>query len=78
MAGILAAVVGLTPRQLRDLVDERGIPHETWRRHVYVRVEDVVRALGLAGMSAPASSSPRPTLTEAEVIELASRPGRAR
>jgi hypothetical protein len=72
MAPVLAAVVGLTPRQLRDLVEERHIRHESWSRHIYVRVDDVLRGLGLGDASAPASSPL--ALSEDEVVELAVRP----
>lgn len=76
MAEVLAAAVGLTPRQLRDLVDERGVPHGRRRpgaRNIFVRVDDVLRALGLDDVSALASSPHAPTWNEAEIVELAAR-----
>ncbi len=72
LAGVLGAVVGLTPRQLRELVRERGIRHTTWRRHVYVRVEDVVQAMGLGAAESPAVVTD-PAWDEGRVIQMAAR-----
>ena len=44
---VLISVLSLTPLQLRELIKERGIRHVKRDGHVYVRVDDVVNALGL-------------------------------
>ncbi len=82
MADVLRAALALTPRQLRELVDEHSIPHarrHAGARHVLVRVDDVLAALGL-GAPAPAASSPPPESAwdEAEIIALAARSTRPR
>lgn len=69
MAAVLAAAVGLTPRQLRELVAERGIRHARPGRHVYVRVDDLLAALGLSG--APSALPPSTDLSEDDVVALA-------
>jgi hypothetical protein len=71
MAAILAAAVGLTPRQLRELVVERGIRHTRPGRNVYVRVDDLVAALGLSGASSATPPSTGPGLSDDEVVTLA-------
>ncbi len=71
MAAILAAAVGLTPRQLRELIAERGIRHTRPGRNVYVRVDDLLAALGLSGASSATPPSTGPGLSEDEVVTLA-------
>jgi hypothetical protein len=71
MAGVLAVVVGLTPRQLRDLVRKRKIRHSVYKRHLFVRVADVLAALGLGltGVEGPAAEE----WDEGVVVQLAAR-----
>ena len=71
MAAILAAAVGLTPRQLRERITERGTRHQTWHRHVYVRLDDLLSAMGLGGASTALPSSTAPELSENEIVALA-------
>jgi len=44
---VLASVLSLTSSQLRELVRERSVRHAKMGGHIFVRVVDVVEALGL-------------------------------
>jgi len=46
---VLASVLSLTPSQLRELVRERSVSHAKLSGHIFVRVVDVIEALGLGG-----------------------------
>lgn len=78
-AAVLLAALGLTSRQLRELVDEHQIQHarrHPTARHIHVRVSDVLAALGL-GETVPRVEAPtepeQSSVDEATIIELAAR-----
>jgi len=65
------AAVGLSPRQFRDLVRERGIRSARVGRRTVVRLDDLLAALGLG---ATTSLSPaRSPLDDDQVVQLAVR-----
>lgn len=51
------AVVGLTKRQFRDFLRERGIPSAKVGRRTLARLDAVLAAMGLAGDPAPAAET---------------------
>jgi hypothetical protein len=69
MASVLAAAAGITPRQLREIVEGRGTTHVVWRRHRYVRMVDLVRALGL-GADAATTAVAEPAWDDGRVIAM--------
>jgi hypothetical protein len=72
------AVAGMRARSFRMLVVERQIPNAVYRRHVYVRLDHLLAALGLSdGTDAPASSPSPVAWDENAVIAMAARPRRA-
>lgn len=64
-------ILGLTARQYRQWLVDHQVPHETWRRHVFARVDHVLAALDRASGAGSASS-----LTEDDVVRLAARGSR--
>jgi hypothetical protein len=77
-ADVLRATLGLTPRQLRDPVEEHDIPHarrHAGARHVMVRVDHVLTALGLGAPAEARAPEPEPGWREAEVIARAATGG---
>lgn len=66
-------VLGMGPRQFRALIVERAIPHTTWKRHVFARLDDLLEALGLVAPTA----SPRGSWSEDDVVARAAGGRRA-
>jgi hypothetical protein len=75
-ADVLRATLGLTPRQLRDLVEEHDIPHarrHAGARHVMVRVDHVLTALGLGAPAKAVAPEREPRWDEDEAVQRAAR-----